>query len=256
MNQARVVAAALLLSSVAAVLSVAALYIALGGFRGGGAPLPSDFEARAHAWVMDNPEVVLESFRRMEERQQAAETNELKELVQARADEIFRDRAAPVGGNPDGDVTLVEFFDYNCPYCRKAAPSVIEAVEADEQLRIVFKEFPILGPGSEFAARAALAAERQGKYEAFHHAMMNHPGQITEGSALKIAGKVGLDIDTLKQDMEDPAIRQAIERNLELAGALRINGTPSWVVGDDIVRGLVDLATLQRLVSEARAAGM
>jgi protein-disulfide isomerase len=157
-----------------------------------------------------------------------------------------------VAGNPAGDVTLVEFFDYNCPYCRQAAPQLQQAVADDPNLKLVFKEWPILGPGSEFAAKAALAAERQNKYQAFHQRMMAFTGAINEKSTISVAQQVGLDIGQLEKDMRDPAISAAIERNHALASALRINGTPVFIVGDQIIRGLVDSATLQRSIAEAR----
>jgi protein-disulfide isomerase len=158
-----------------------------------------------------------------------------------------------VGGNPDGDVTLVEFFDYNCPYCRSVAPVMNEAEAADSQLRIVYKEFPILGPNSVYAAKAALAAHRQGHYLAFHQALMQANGKADSNLVLAVAAEVGLDAERLKTDMEDPAIQEAIDRNLALAQALRITGTPGFVVGRQILRGAVDLKTLQQVIQEARA---
>jgi protein-disulfide isomerase len=125
-------------------------------------------------------------------------------------------------------------------------------MEADPGLKFVFKEWPILGGSSEFAARAALASRRQGKYEEFHHALMTYSGSVTESSTLVVAEQVGLDIEQLKRDMEEPAISAAIERNKALANELRITGTPAFVVGRNIIRGLVDLNTLQQLIADAR----
>jgi protein-disulfide isomerase len=159
-----------------------------------------------------------------------------------------------VTGNPDGDVTLVEFFDYNCPYCRRVAPVVAEAEAADPQLRIVYKEFPILGPGSVFAAKAALAAHRQGLYFALHEALMQAGGRAAEDSVLAVAKAIGVDIERLEADMADPEVQAAIDRNLALAEALRITGTPGFVVGRRILRGATDLETLQSLIREARTA--
>ena len=122
------------------------------------------FEQRVREYLLRNPEVIMEALRILQERQRAAEAEGLKRTIAERSDEILNDPAAPVGGNPAGDVTLVEFFDYNCPYCRRVAPTVAELEEADPDLRLVYKEFPILGPGSQFAARAALASRKQGKY--------------------------------------------------------------------------------------------
>ena len=192
------------------------------------------------------------AFRQFEERLRHSGADEVQRLVAERSDEIFGDLASPVGGNPEGDVTLVAFFDYNCPYGRAAMPMIKQALEEDPDLRLVYKEFPILGPGSDFAARAALASRRQGKYEAFHRAMMSYPGTISEGSTLEIAEDVGLDVAKLERDMQDPAISAAIQRNLRLAQHLRITGTPSFVAGREVLRGLVDLSTLQRFVVDGR----
>ena len=246
------IVAALVLSAFAAVFSGAALLFSA-GILGGGNGRPGDLEEQVEAFVLANPEVLIESVQQLEARQQATAEDELKTLIADRRDDIFNDPASPVLGNPAGDVTLVEFFDYNCPYCRKAASLMAELQASDKQVRLVYKEFPILGPGSAFAARAALASQKQEKYAEFHEAMMAHSGAIDERSTLDIARRVGIGIDRLQKDMQDPAIEEAIERNLTLAGDLRINGTPSFIVGDEIVRGLTDLPTLQGLIAEARA---
>jgi protein-disulfide isomerase len=225
------------------------------GFRGSpnSAEMPKgEFEQRVRAYLLDHPEVIVEAFERYQERGRAAEQSEAQAVLKARADEIFRDPDSPVGGNANGDVTLVEFFDYNCPYCRRVGPLMVQAEAADAKLRIVYKEFPILGPNSVYAARAALAAHRQGKYVAFHKALMAVEGAADKDKVMEVATKVGLDLESLKRDMEDPAIQKVIDRNLALAQALRINGTPSFVAGDQIVRGAIDLNALQGLIREAR----
>ncbi len=229
------------------------------GFRAGrdspglSADMPRDeFERRVRAYLLDNPEVIAEAAQRLQARRRAAERSEVQAVLKARADEIFHDPASPIGGNPEGDVTLVEFFDYNCPYCRRVAPVMIEAEDADPNLRIVYKEFPILGPNSVFAARAALAAHGQGRYVAFHKALMQADGVADEETVLAAAAEVGLDLERLEADMKDPAIEAAIERNLALARALRITGTPGFVVGDRVLRGATDLRTLRTLIRQAR----
>jgi len=210
------------------------------------------FEQRVREYLLKNPEVIMEALQILQERQRAAEAENLKRTIAERHDELVNDPSAPVGGNPSGDVTLVEFFDYNCPYCRRVAPTVAEIVAADADLRVVYKEFPILGPGSTFAARAALAAQRQGKYAPFHEALMAAGQSLDEAQVLEIAAGVGLDTRRLEQDIRDPAIQEAIARNLQLANALGITGTPSFVIGDRVVPGAVDLRTLQGLVARAR----
>lgn len=240
----------LTVATLALAIAVVALYTAINPLGRG---FQSEFDHRARAWLVANPEVVLEAVQTLQRREKEAEASELHHQVRTRAPELFNDPRDPIAGNPDGDVTLVVFFDYNCPYCRKAAPHLPRLSKSDPNLKIVFKEFPILGPGSQFAARAALAADRQGSYEVYHHAMMSYTGALNQTSTLKIAETVGLDIARLKKDMEDPAIQGTIDGNLELARSLRINGTPSWVIGDEVVRGLVDLDALTRLIKRARA---
>ena len=217
------------------------------------ANMPQDeFERRVQTYLLEHPEVIIESVNRMEARQRASAEAELETIVESRADELFRDANTPVGGNPNGDVTLVEFFDYNCPYCRQMAPVMIQAEGADAQLRVVFKEFPILGPNSVFAAKAALAAHKQGKYVAFHQALMQVRSATDASRVWEVANQTSLDVERLKADMDDPTIRAAIDKNLALARALRIDGTPGFVIGDQILRGATDLQTLQGWIREAR----
>ncbi len=253
----------LVAAGIAAVIAfgaVAAWFLLDPGLRGApdkatvATDMPKDeFRRRVRAYLLEHPEVIAEAVQMLFERQLAARQAAVQSVIRARADEIFRDPAAPVGGNPKGDVTLVEFFDYNCPYCRRVAPVMEEAEAGDPKLRIVYKEFPILGANSKFAARAALAAHRQGKYVAFHKAMMKAKGGATPSSVLALAKEVGLDLERLKADMKDPEIEKAIERNLVLAQALRINGTPGFVVGEEIIRGATDLETLKGYIQKARA---
>jgi protein-disulfide isomerase len=244
-----IVMASLIVSVASAVLSALALLFSTGVLpSAGGAGL----ENQIRAYLLANPETILQSVTSMEARQKTADENELTAVLAQRHEEVFNDSATPVGDNPNGDATLVEFFDYNCPYCRKAAPMLDELQQADKGLRIVFKEYPILGPGSTFAARAALASQRQGKYAAFHRAMMTNKGAINEGSALEVASQVGLNVEQLKKDMKDPAIDEAIKRNLALAEALHISGTPTFVAGKQIVPGLIDPDRMKRLIADAR----
>ena len=217
------------------------------------AEAPKDeFERRVHDYLMAHPEAIMQSVTQLEARQRANEETEVQTIVKSRADEIFRDAAAPTSGNPQGDVTLVEFFDYNCPYCRQVAPVMVKAEEDDPQLRIAYKEFPILGPNSTFAAKAALAANKQGRYVAFHRALYQVRGAVDVGKVRQVAAAVGLDVDRLIADMADPAIQAAIDRNLALAQALRINGTPGFVIGDQILRGATDIDTLKAMIRAAR----
>ncbi len=157
-----------------------------------------------------------------------------------------------MGGNPNGDVTLVEFFDYQCGYCKSVVDRVAGTVAKDKNVRWVFKEFPILGPVSVYASRAALAAHRQDKYQELHLAMMRSRGKLTEQKVLRFAAEAGLDVARLEADMKTPEIATLIERNMALAEALNVRGTPAFVIGDVVVPGAIDAATLNRLIAAAR----
>jgi protein-disulfide isomerase len=245
------IALSLSLAAFAAIVSIVALLIMTGVIESDRTSSTS-FDVRARTYLMDHPEILLESIQRLDEKNKAAETNEITTALRDNREQIVNSPSSPVVGNVNGDVAVVEFFDYNCPYCRKAAPIVADALNADKGLRVVYKEWPILGPGSQFAARAALAAHAQGKYEAFHQALMTSPASVDEAATLQIARSVGLDVERLKGDMESPAIKMELERNFALAEKLRITGTPAFVIGEEILRGLVDLATLQQTIAAAR----
>ena len=214
-----------------------------------------ELDRHIREFLLENPEVVIEAIQTYQARQRAAQAEQAKAAVAARSEELLRDPGAPVGGNPEGDVTVVEFFDYNCPYCKVAAPLLAEAESGDPDLRIVYKELPVLGPVSAFAARAALAAREQGQYEAFHRALMGAPGRLTEDKVMKIAQSVGLDTERLEADMEDPELQAILDRNLGLARAIGVTGTPGFVVGENVQQGVPsDLQTLQQWVDDAREA--
>lgn len=209
-------------------------------------------EGIIHDYLLHNPDVLLEALRGAEEKLNHEADVKATKVLNERQSEVFNDRASPVAGNPRGDVTIVEFFDYRCPYCKQVLPSLQTLLKEDHNLRFVFKELPVLGPQSVTAARAALAAERQGKYEAFHNAMMATKGQITDDTVYKVAGSIGLDVDRLKQDMSAPEIEQALKANLALADALNIHGTPGFIIGKRIVPGAVDLDALRNMIADAR----
>jgi protein-disulfide isomerase len=205
-----------------------------------------------HDYLLQHPDVLIEALQAAQEKLKSEAGEKAKQALAARRKEIFDDTETPVGGNPKGDVTLVEFFDYRCPYCKQVQPRLQELLGGDHQLRIAYKEFPILGAVSVTAARAALAAQRQGKYEALHNAMMVASGQITDDTVYEVAKTVGLAVDRLKRDMAAPQIDAALKANHELADALDITGTPGFVIGEQIVPGAMDLSSLKQLVAEAR----
>ena len=205
-------------------------------------------------YIKQHPEVILQSIRSMQERERGAEKQRgLNNLVTYR-ELITNDPTSPVGGNPKGDVTIVEFFDYNCGYCKRVYPTLKKLMAEDKNLRVVFKEFPILSAQSELAARAALATWRQdkSKYAQIHEEFITLRGGFTESRILRIAGKLGLDLPKLKKDMRSSTMNKIIMGNRQLAQQLGITGTPGFIVGDQIIPGAVDLQALKELVAKAR----
>lgn len=206
-------------------------------------------------YLLDNPELLLEVSRELESRQQAEEDKKREASLVAQADELFRSADDPVAGNPEGDVTLVEFFDYNCGWCKRGLPEVVSLIEADKNLRVVLKEFPIFGGDSDYAAMAALASRAQGKYWEFHVALLSHEGKLTAANVDEIAAEVGLDVDRMKADMNTPGIAAILKRNHELAQALAINGTPAFVIDKQVVPGYLPKDGLLAAVKDVRDNG-
>ncbi len=164
------------------------------------------------------------------------------------------DPADPVAGNPAGDVTIVEFFDARCPYCKRLEPTMADLLRGDAGVRLVYKDLPILGPASLLGSRALLAAQRQGGYEKLRDALMRGGADITRESIGGEAQRLGLDWPQLQRDMEDPAIKHRLDANIQLAHALGIQGTPALVIGEDLIPGAVELPELQKAVAAARTA--
>jgi protein-disulfide isomerase len=219
---------------------------------GPGAVQRPQIEAVIHDYLMQHPDVLIAALRAAQDKMHRDDDAKASQAVVEHQRDVFHDPATPVGGNPDGNVTVVEFFDYRCPYCKQVEPSLESMLKQDGKLRLVYKEFPILGPVSVTAAHAALAAQRQGKYDAFHAAMMEAHGNITDDTVYQIAGSVGLDVAKLKRDMATPEVTQQIKDNMKLADALDIHGTPAFVIGDKVVPGALDLDALKTMVSDQR----
>ena len=209
-------------------------------------------EGIIHDYLMQNPEVLIEALREAEAKASSDAEAKAVLVLRDRRREIFDDPATPVGGNAQGDVSIVEFFDYRCPYCKQVHPAIEKLLDQDRKLRFVYKEFPVLGAQSDMAAHAALAARLQDKYEPFHAALMATKGQITDEVVYRVAGSIGLDVDRLKRDMADPEIDQALSANKALASALDIRCTPGFIIGDHIVPGAIDLDALKNMVADAR----
>lgn len=167
--------------------------------------------------------------------------------------ELLDDPDSVVGGNPEGNVTVVEFFDYRCGYCKVVASRLVSLLKEDGNIRFIYKEFPILGPASQIAARAALAAAKQEKYVAFHDALMAVHGPLNENKIFDIATRVGMNLRQLRQDMASPEIDAALRRTKKLARSLNIRGTPAFVIGDAVIPGAIRLVELKAFVEWARS---
>ncbi len=183
-----------------------------------------------HDYLIKNPEILVEMTNELDKRQVAEQADEQLKVISENADKIFRSPLAFVAGNPNGDVTVVEFFDYNCPYCRRALPDVVKLVNTDKNVRLVLKELPIFGDDSEAAAKAALASEKQGKYFEMYQKLFTEPGRANEAKALRIAQELGLDVSQLKKDMQEslhPEITRRGQGSRPEARAARHAALPS-----------------------------
>lgn len=202
-------------------------------------------EAVIGRYLETHPEVFGQMQDRFKQSQMAAAVKRL--TVESRA---------PISGNEKGNVTLVEFFDYNCGYCKRVAEDVDTVVKEDGQVKVVWAEFPILAESSYTAAKAALAANMQGKYTAFHMAMMTAKGGLDDETIYKLAADAGLDVEKLKTDMAKPEVEAAIKNNHEIAKSLDISGTPAFIIGDKVFPGAIPADALRKAIAEARGKSM
>jgi len=215
------------------------------------------FRDEVRSYLMDNPEVILEAVQLLEQRQAEAEAKADVEMIKANAEAIFNDGFSWVGGNPDGDITLVEFMDYRCGYCRKAVPEVETLLEQDGNIRFVVKEFPILGEASLISARFAVATKQvagDDAYEQVHNALMEMQGDLSDVVLRRLAEGLGLDADAILARMDSPEVTEVLNRTRALAQTLRITGTPTFVLEDEMLRGYLPADQLQAIVAEKRAA--
>lgn len=238
----------------AAALMIGAAAPALAQDAKAAAPLDkAAIETIIHDYIMANPKVLMESVQQYGEQQQQNADKMATQEISKNADWLFNNPDHATAGNPKGDVTIVEFFDYSCGYCKQAVADVMKLLDEDKNVRLVFVEIPILGPGSEAAAKWALAAKRQNLYLEYHLALMNHRGPFTEEVFFDLAKKAGLDVEKLKKDGEDPEIKQTIGENLRMAASLGITGTPGFVVNNQLVRGYIPVEEMKSEVAKARA---
>jgi protein-disulfide isomerase len=206
-------------------------------------------------YLLENPEILREMVAKMEAKDKLAEDEMRSKAMAALAPEIFKTASDPSIGNPKGDVTVVEFMDYNCGWCKKSMAEVSTLLKADSKLRVVFKEFPIFGEHSEYAARAALAAAKQNKYWELHQALFSHEGQVTTDVVNQLAEGLGLDMAKLKTDIESKEIGERIAANLQLGKQLAINGTPAFIIDDQVHGGYLPLDGMVASIDQVRSKG-
>ena len=212
------------------------------------------FGEQVRAYLLENPEVIFEAIQILEARRNQLDTERDRKIVADNADELLNDGFSFIGGNPDGDITLVEFVDYRCGYCKRAHPEISELLDRDPNIRLVVKDFPILGPDSVKAGKMALAAVQVDaeKFKTLSDGLMDYRGNLTEQVAYQIAAESGYDIAELKEVAASGEIDDRLNRNYQLARKLGLEGTPAFVVGTEIIRGYLPLEDMLAAVQEAR----
>lgn len=213
------------------------------------------FRAEVRAYLLDNPEVLMEAIAVLDDRQRTAEAAADIDLARANAAALFDDGYSWVGGNPEGDITIVEFMDYRCGYCKRAFPEVEELLASDGNIRFIVKELPILGPQSELAAQFAVAVQQlhgDAAYKDVHDALMLLRGDVTPDSLTRLAEEFGLDSGPIMARMEGAEVAQVLGENRALAQRMQISGTPTFVMEDQMVRGYIPLAQMELIVADLR----
>jgi protein-disulfide isomerase len=220
------------------------------------APQRTAIEKIVREYLIAHPEVLQEAMAELEKRQAALEAEKHKDAVKENAQALFSSPRQVSLGNQQGDVTFVEFFDYNCGYCKRAMQDMLTLMKADPKLKVVLKEFPVLGQGSMEAAQVAVAVRMQDKtgkkYLEFHQKLMGGRGQADRARAMAVAKEIGLNMGQLEKDMASAEVKATLQESFKLAEALGLNGTPSYVIGDRVVVGAVGLPALQQSINTAR----
>ena len=216
----------------------------------------SEVERIVREYLIAHPEVLQEAMNELDKRQTAAQAEKHKTAIKQYSDALFSSPRQVVLGNPNGNVTFVEFFDYNCGYCKRAMDDMLTLLKDDPKLKVVLKEFPVLGPGSVEAAQVAVAVHMQDKtgkkYLEFHQKLLGGRGEANKARALTVAKDIGLDMARLDKDLASPEVKAALQESFKLAEALGLNGTPSYVIGDNVVVGAVGLEALKEKVNTSR----
>lgn len=214
-------------------------------------PDRAGIEKVVREYILQHPEVIAQAANLYQEHERAAQKTRAKEAVIAKLTDLQQDRSSPASGAAGG-VTIVEFFDYHCGYCRRIEPTIEKLLRTNPDIRFVFKEFPILGPQSLMAAKASLAAHKQGGYLKFHQALLTLPGSISMDAIEQLAAKQGLNVAKLMSDMESPEVQSTLARNSELGRQVGVSGTPTFVIGTELVPGAMDAAAFEKLIAQAK----
>jgi protein-disulfide isomerase len=216
----------------------------------------TEIETIVRNYLIAHPEVLEEAMAELNKRQATAEAEKHEASVEQNSDAIFNSPRGVVLGNKDGDVTFVEFFDYNCGYCKRAMTDMLDLMKSDSKLKVVLKEFPVLSQGSVEAAQVAVAVRMQDpggkKYLDFHQRLLGGRGPADKARAIAAAKEAGLDIARIEKDLASPEVRATIEENFKLAESMGMNGTPSYVIGKQVVIGAVGLEGLREKIGVAR----
>ena len=210
-----------------------------------------ELDAAIKNYLLENGDVIMEAVQRYQEKQQQQEEQKAAENVEKHLP-FLTSKDAPSVGAENPDVTVVEFFDYNCGYCKRAMPDIIEALKDDTKVRFVFREMPILSPTSMTAAQWALAAQKQGKYFEYHTALMNHSGNMDEAALSQLAKDVGLDVDKMKQDAASEEITKIIEKDMQISQEIGVRGTPAFIINGELHRGYLGPGGLKTAIEQAR----
>lgn len=200
------------------------------------------------------PETVMKAVQEMQRRQEEESNKKTQAALTSNKDKLLDGSNGAMAGNPKGDVTVVEFFDYQCGHCKSASETIIKLLDADKDVKVVYKDFPVLGGASSTAAKAALAVARQGKYEKFHNALLSKKDRITNDLLIQTAKDVGADADKMQKDMEDQKIESELQAILDLGAKIGVQGTPTFIIGNDVYPGAMSLEQLKEAVSETRKA--
>ena len=217
----------------------------------------ADIEKLVHDYILKNPEIIVEALQTLERRREEQLAANQRRQIQANAEILHSSDHQVVIGNPEGDVTLIEFFDYNCGFCRQTLATVEALIEQDPKIKVILKEFPVLGPGSQEAARVSIAAGKiaPAKYKDLHVRLLQAQGQVNERIALAVSADLGIDTKKIESFIQTPQADEAINEVYQLATDLGINGTPSFIIGNELIPGAVELDVLQQKVSAMRACG-